>query len=217
MVQIAAERLETSRSLTRKREILEAASRVFRRQGLHATGMRDVAAELGMHVGNLYYYFDNRQALLAFCQQDTLTSLQQLARRVRNLALRTDQQLYLLIVGHVVQLNEGTPGSLAHLEVEALENPWRHKLQRQRDRYERVFRDLIRRGVEGEVFRSVDPKVAAMTILGAVNWTVKWFRPGGGKSATVIGEQCALHLVQGLLVAGATFAPQNRRLTNADA
>ncbi|NJN37316.1 MAG: helix-turn-helix transcriptional regulator [Nitrospiraceae bacterium] len=33
--------------LARQRQILEAASRVFRRKGLHATGMRDVAAELG--------------------------------------------------------------------------------------------------------------------------------------------------------------------------
>ncbi len=55
----------------RKRQILMAASRVFRRKGLHASGMRDIAAEMGMHVSNLYYYFENKQALLPSCQEET--------------------------------------------------------------------------------------------------------------------------------------------------
>ncbi|MEO8277220.1 MAG: helix-turn-helix domain-containing protein, partial [Thermoanaerobaculia bacterium] len=41
----------------RRREILAAASRLFRREGLASAGMREIAAELGMTAGNLYYYF----------------------------------------------------------------------------------------------------------------------------------------------------------------
>ena len=48
MVQKIPERAPAAdaKTLRRKRQILEAASRVFRRRGLHATGMRDIAAEL---------------------------------------------------------------------------------------------------------------------------------------------------------------------------
>ena len=35
-------------------------------------------------------------------------------------------------------------------------------------------------------------------ILGAVNWTVKWFRPGGRLPARIIGEQIAQILIGGL-------------------
>ena len=45
---------DSPRTIERKREILRAASGLFRRKGLHAAGMRDIAAELGMAVGNLY-------------------------------------------------------------------------------------------------------------------------------------------------------------------
>ncbi|HEX6901001.1 MAG TPA: hypothetical protein VF789_14855 [Thermoanaerobaculia bacterium] len=41
--------------------------------------------------------------------------------------------------------------------------------------------------------------VPALALLGAVNWTVKWFRPDGGKSAREIGRECAELLVRGLL------------------
>ena len=47
-------------------------------------------------------------------------------------------------------------------------------------------------------------KVAALALLGSVNWTVKWFRPGGGKSAREIGREIAGLMIQGLM------APEER-------
>ena len=206
MVQIAAaapspfRRPEASEKvLEKKREILDAASRVFRRQGLHATGMRDIAAELGMAVGNLYYYFKDKEEILAFVQEETLAGLLERAARIRARDLRADEKLFLLIEGHVVRLNEETPGSLAHLEVEALGEPWRSPVLARRDEYERVFREVLEEGIAAGVFRPVDVKVSALAILGAVNWTVKWFRPDGGKSAREIGRECAELLVRGMM------------------
>jgi len=188
--------------LERKRAILGAASRVFLKKGVYATGMRDIAAELGMAVGSLYYYFEDKEHLLAFVQEDALEELLALAERVRGLDRRTDARLFLLIAGHVVRLNDvdqGTPGSLAHLEVEMLGEERRPALLAQRDRYEQHLRELIEEGIVGGIFRKTDPKVAALTILGAINWTVRWFRPEGGKSAQEIGEEAAELLVRGLL------------------
>jgi AcrR family transcriptional regulator len=187
----------------KKREILVAASRVFRVRGLHATGMRDIAAELGMAVGNLYYYFKDKEELLAFVQESTLSGLLYMAARVRaQEELRVDQKVRLLLEEHVVRLNdpeEGTPGSLAHLEIEALSEGRRAAVLAQRDEYERILRRLIEEGMDRQVFRQVDAKVAALALLGAVNWTVKWFRPEGGKSAREIGREAAETLVRGLL------------------
>ena len=207
MVQISAARRPASpeprdprdKVLEKKRGILDAASRVFRRRGLQATGMRDIAAELGMAVGNLYYYFKDKEELLAFVQEDALAGLLEIAGRVRATGERADAKLFRLIEEHVVRLNEGTPGSLAHLEVEALGEPWRQEVMERRDEYERAFRDLLEAGIAAGVFRPVDPKVSALAILGAVNWTVKWFRPEGGKSAREIGREAAETLVRGLL------------------
>ena len=200
MVQTAVRTADarTDRAIERKRQILEGAARVFRRDGLHAAGMREIAAELGMHVGNLYYYFENKQALLAFCQEDALAGLLELADRVVAEGRPTDRQLEELIVGHIELLNEKTPGSLAHLEIEALDPEGRRRIQPQRDRYERVYRNLIRAGIESGTLREIDPHVATMAILGALNWTVKWFRPEGRQGAEEIGRQFALLLVDGL-------------------
>ena len=190
---------ETRRTLDRKRDILRAASEVFRRKGFHAAGMREIAAEAGMHAGNLYYYFANKQQLLAFCQEDSLSQLLDMAQRVSAASARPDEQLRQLIVEHVRILNEAIPGSLAHLEVEALEEPWRESIQKRRDEYESTIRGVIERGVRLQVFRDVDAKVTTLAVLGAVNWTVKWFQSDGVRSAASIGEEFADLLVNGLV------------------
>ena len=189
---------ETSRTLDRKRDILRAASEVFRRKGLHAAGMREIAAEAGMHAGNLYYYFANKQELLAFCQEDSLRQLLETAERVETEDRPPEEQLRELVIEHVRVLNEAIPGSLAHLEVEALEEPYRDAIQRRRDEYEAIVRRVIERGRRTGAFRDVDAKVATLAILGAVNWTVKWFQPGGDRTAESIGQEFAEILVSGL-------------------
>ncbi|HEX4952082.1 MAG TPA: TetR/AcrR family transcriptional regulator [Thermoanaerobaculia bacterium] len=193
------------RVLERKREILAAASRVFRVKGVRGTGMRDVAAALGMTVGSLYYYFRNKQELLAFCQEDGLAGLSELAAFTARLALPADARLYLLVVGHVERLNETTPGSVAHLEIEGLEGEYRAQILARRAAYEAALRALIEEGQAAGVFRPGDAKIAARAILGALNWTVKWFRPEGEKSAREIGAEFAQILVSGLLAPGRTL------------
>lgn len=189
---------DSARALEKKRDILRAASVVFRRKGLHAAGMREIAAEAGMHASNLYYYFANKQELLAFCQRDSLRQLMAMARRVTASESSPEDHLRQLIIEHVRILNEAIPGSLAHLDVEALESPWRERIRRQRDEYEEAFRQVIRKGVTTGHLRPVDPKIAGLAILGAINWTVKWFQPDGERTAASVGADLAEHLVRGL-------------------
>jgi AcrR family transcriptional regulator len=164
--------------------------------------MRDIAAAAGMAVGNLYYYFADKQALLAFCQEDALAGLLDLAARVRAMPLPADERLWLLVVGHMLRLHETTPGAIAHLDVEGLAPEARGGVLAGRDAYEGAFRAIVGEGTADGVFRDVDPKVAALTLLGALNWTAQWYRPGGGKSPRQLGEEMADVLVRGLLADG---------------
>jgi TetR/AcrR family fatty acid metabolism transcriptional regulator len=47
----------------RRREMLEAAARVFARRGFHAATIAEVAAEAGIAVGSIYLYFDTKEQL----------------------------------------------------------------------------------------------------------------------------------------------------------
>lgn len=214
MVQTAAvARLEPTGPAAdaRRREILAAASRLFRARGLHATGMREIAAELGMTAGNLYYYFPSKQDLLAYCQEATLAELLALVERAEASRGRAHQpaatRLREILVGHVVALNESTPGSLAHLEIEEVPPSRRRTLLARRRRYETSLRKLLVEGMESGELRTVDPRLATLALLGALNWTVKWFDPSGPKSAREVGESIADLLLAGIASPAAAKRP----------
>jgi AcrR family transcriptional regulator len=80
------DRSPTSRSaLRRQREreqrlqtILEAAGRLFAREGYHRTGMERIADEAEVSVGTLYFYFKNKEDLLVKLLEQTGYALRNL-------------------------------------------------------------------------------------------------------------------------------------------
>jgi TetR/AcrR family transcriptional regulator len=65
------------------------------------------------------------------------------------------------------------------MEEQALQPEDRAKLVRQRDRFERALRALVKEGIEDGSVVPCDPKLAIFVILGAMNWVAKWFKPSG--------------------------------------
>jgi len=78
----ASERMRR-KSEARRLDILRAAARVFRRSGVAAAGMREIAEEADLSPGNLYYYFAGKDELLFFCQDRTLDRMLEAAEVAR--------------------------------------------------------------------------------------------------------------------------------------
>lgn len=187
------------RAEARRLEILRAASRVFRRQGFTATGMREIAAEADLSPGNLYHYFEGKHEILFFCQDRSLDVMLAAlhATDERNGSIAAD--LKFVLKAHVRCMLDELEGSAAHLEVEALPMELRRRIIAKRDRYERGVRLLVTAGVRAGEFAPCDAGLVTRAMLGAANWTARWFRPEGPRSASAVAEALADYLVRGLL------------------
>jgi len=188
-----------ARNEARRLEILRAAARVFRRLGLSNAGMREIAQEAGLSPGNLYHYFEGKDALLLFCQQRTLERLEGVVTRARASAPSARERLEQVLRGHVLVMLDEYEGATAHLEVEALPQALRTAVIARRDAYERAIRSLVSKGVSAGEFVACDPALVTRAMLGAVNWSARWFRPDGARSPTEIADAMARYLVGGLL------------------
>jgi TetR/AcrR family transcriptional regulator len=186
------------RSETRRLEILRAAARVFRRRGLAAAGMRDIAEEADLSPGNLYYYFDSKDELLLFCQERTLEHMLASVEAANASAASSVERLRTVLRAHVLALLDELEGATAHLEVESLPDALRAPVIRKRDRYERAVRALVSAGIMRGEFAPCDAALVTRAMLGAVNWTARWYRPGGAQSAEQIADSIAEYLVKGL-------------------
>src|SRR2546429_1723568 len=59
-----ASRARTEIPVDKRRQILDAAIRVFARQGFHATRVSDIADEAGVAYGLVYHYFSSKEEVL---------------------------------------------------------------------------------------------------------------------------------------------------------
>lgn len=183
----------------RRLEILRAAGREFRSRGFMETGMRDIAQATELSPANLYNYFQGKHEILFFCQDSSLDRMLAALERARRARTSGAARLRLVIVSHLRCLLDEVEGSAAHLLTNALPARQQRYLLAKRDRYELGVRRLIASGMRSGEFLPADPALVARAMLGALNWSVQWFRPEGPKTAEEIAEQLAAYLIRGLL------------------
>ncbi len=197
---MASERVRL-RNEARRAEILRAAARVFRRLGLAKAGMREIAEEAGLSPGNLYHYFSGKDQILLFCQERTLERLLDAVGRATRGDGSAADRLRQVLRAHLHAMLDDLDGATAHLEVEALPQALRAPVIARRDAYERALRSMVAQGVARGEFGPCDPALVTRAMLGAVNWSARWYRPEGGRSSTSIADAMADYLVNGLRVA----------------
>jgi AcrR family transcriptional regulator len=187
------------RYLARRLEILRAAGKEFRLRGFAETGMRDIAAAADLSPANLYNYFHGKHEILFFCQDVSLDRMIAALDEARRLRISSAAKVRRVIVSHLRCVLDEVEGSAAHLLTNALPPRLQRTLVVKRDRYEEGVRQLIAGGARSGEFLLCDPALAARAVLGALNWSVRWFNPDGALTAAEIADGFADYLIRGLL------------------
>ncbi|HET7259645.1 MAG TPA: TetR/AcrR family transcriptional regulator [Candidatus Acidoferrum sp.] len=187
------------RYLARRMEILRAAGREFRARGFEETGMRDIAKAAELSPANLYNYFQGKHEILFFCQDSSLDRMITALGKARRMRASLATRLRFVIISHLRCLLDEVEGSAAHLLTNALPAQQQRYLLAKRDRYEQGVRNLIAAGMRTGEFVSGDAALVARAMLGALNWSVQWFRPDGPLNAEEVAEKLADYLIRGLL------------------
>lgn len=167
--------------------------------------MRDIAEAAELSPANLYNYFQGKHEILFFCQDSSLDRMIAALDKARRIRGSAAARLRFVIISHLRCLLDEVEGSAAHLLTNALPPRQQRYVVTKRDRYELGVRNLIASGMRIGEFVPGDAALMARAILGAVNWSVQWFRPDGEMTADEIAEKLADYLVRGLLVRGESF------------
>ncbi len=183
-------------------DIVAAARGLFSARGYAATSLNDIAAEIGVQKGAIYYHVPRKADLLAEIVYDLLRPIHAELERLRDLPEPVDLRLRMAIRCHMNGIIEnreaarvffedrsGLPEDVER-EVAALDHGLRS-----------VFQSLITEGVERGVFRDVDPTVATLHLLAACNWPYRWFRPDGAIAQRDFVEATIDLLMYGLVPA----------------
>ena len=155
----------------RRRQILDAAVRVFARQGFHGCRVSDIADEAGVAYGLVYHYFRSKEEVL-----DTLflERWDVLVATIDEVAAREDMapraQLH-VIASFIVDSYRYDPDLMKVIIVEvtrAANSFGRTHLVKIREAYDGIAGIVERAQAEGTFKSAVTPQYAAMAFYGAI-------------------------------------------------
>jgi AcrR family transcriptional regulator len=187
-------------NLTRE-GILEAAARIFSEKGYHATSMQDIAEAVNLQKASLYYHFSSKQEILIAILDLALDLINTRLELVLSQSLSPGDKLRQAMVSYLQTIAENQNlSAVLLLELRSLDPEIKARHASRREKFEKLWRDLIIEGNQEGIFNSVDPSLTGRAILGVLNWTVTWYRREGPRSSTEIANLFADLLLNGLLI-----------------
>ena len=163
---------------TRLEEVLHSAANIFFAKGFHATSIEDVARDVGMLKGSLYYYIKSKEDLLFRLLMAGIEDGDAFIARQIDPAGDPLEQLESAIraqIDYIIQ-NRVPFGLFLH-EFDSLSGKRQHKLISVMARYNSRFVDLVRRGQEKGTVVEGEPWIVVNGILGMCNWLYRWYDP----------------------------------------
>lgn len=196
-----------SRSTAVRDKVYAIAAEVFHRKGYDNTSMNDIAEAVGLTKAGLYHHVTSKESLLSTILEKGMDMTE--ARVIAPLRGIQDPLVRLrrLIELHLKLLLEGRQLAVTGLlhECQSLGEADRRRINRRKKEYVRAVTDIVRevldsRGMrDSGGMRALDPKVAALALLGMLNWTYQWYKPSGPVKPGQVVEQFQNLFMDGLL------------------
>ena len=193
------EKLAESKSALTRARILDAAAQVLSARRYAGLRLTDVAAEAEIQAPAIYYYYASKDELVEEVMWSgiadmrehvvaTLSALPDDSAPVDRLLAATEAHLR-----HALEISDYTPASIRNAGQVPLSIRKRQILEE--ERYGDVWRTLINDlAKEGRLRPELDPYIAQMLVLGALNWAVEWWNPRRGSlEAVVASAQSFIH------------------------
>ena len=181
--------------------ILEAAARIFGEKGYHATSMHDIADSVHLRKASLYHHFESKQEILIALLNQALDLINTNLEAVLTQSLSPDEKLRLAMDSYLQTITENQNlAAVLLLDLRSLDPHLKSLHAARREKFERLWKDLIVEGNQAGVFNSIDPSITGRAILGVMNWTVMWYHSDGPRSASEISNLFTDLLLHGLMV-----------------
>jgi AcrR family transcriptional regulator len=193
--------MEGIANLSRKEQVIRKAAELFKKKGYAAASMRDLAHLLGIEAASLYSHIKSKEEILRSLCFDMAAEFRKSLEEVeKQRDLPASEKLRKGIIGHIqVMAKDLTASAVFMNEHRHLSQPYLRDFLLLRINYINRFKSIIEEGTRsGEFKRTIDKKLAVMTLFSSLNWMPMWYDPSGLIEPIELGVQLSDMLVNGL-------------------
>ncbi|MEM7185119.1 MAG: TetR/AcrR family transcriptional regulator [Bacteroidota bacterium] len=188
------------KTATRKEEIIQVASQLFKEKGYSAVSMRDIAQAMGMKAASLYNHIESKQEILSVLVLELARKFTWGMDEVLQTQLSPLQKIEKIIQLHI-DITVNYSEALA-----ALNNDWMHlegqdleDFTEMREDYEANFRSIIKEGISLGQLRPHHPEVILFSILSTLRTLYLWYQKRGKLDVNVLKKDMAEVLLRGIV------------------
>jgi AcrR family transcriptional regulator len=167
--------------------VLDEAARLFRTNGYEGTTVREIARAAGILPGSLYCHFATKDELLRAVYR---RGVDQVSGAVLAAIERLDdpwERLEAACVAHLEAILRDDDYAQVVVRVRPSDAPGVHDdLAALRNKYEAIFASLVK---ALPLPRNTDRGALRLMLVGALNWSQTWYRPGGRLNPRAIARR----------------------------
>ena len=188
------------RSGMRREALVKAATRMFAEKGYSSTSVREIADEVGLLKGSLYYHINEKEDLLFEVIRSTMLMHADLITALRASEAPVMERLYSYlhqsVLGNIVA-REGT--IVFTRDFQFLSDARRAMIKAMRREHDSLLRDLIAEAQDaGAVAPEIDVKLAALSILTLNGAIYRWYDPSGDAPPAAFARELTRYHLRGL-------------------
>ena len=174
-----------------KRRLYEVAIELFGQQGFHAVSIRDIATALGQQSSAIYFHVSSKQDLLyELAVIGHQSHYEALRDALMDAGADPRDQVTAVARAHVRQhLDYPSLARLTNRELRALSKEHHQAVVEIRSQSERLFVDVIERGVRMGVFSTTDPFLDAKALGAMAMRLPEWWTPDSPRTREQILER----------------------------
>lgn len=174
----------------RRKELTRQAAQLFVQEGFDRTTVRMLAQEMGIKSGSLFHHFRDKQEILAAVIEEGTHNALVLARQALGASDNTPQaRLHAMARAHLeTLLTDRNAHVVALYEWRRLDAESRDHLIHLRDAYEALWKEVIDEAIAADLIRG-DRFLVARFVMGALNWTVRWYDPAGPRCPDDLAQE----------------------------
>src|SRR5882724_8241213 len=189
----------------KRNELIRVAANLFKDRGYRSTSLNDVAQVAGLDRATVYYYVGSKEELFREAVQglldDNVTRAEQLVRAKLPAREKLEKIIELLVFSY----DKNYPYAQVYIQqdmqkVADASTSWAKEMSLQTHRFEKAVLAIIHEGVKGGAFRADVPvDLIANTVFGVVNWTHRWYKPGGKHTPQAVADAFCKLVLDGLV------------------
>ncbi|QJQ94914.1 MULTISPECIES: TetR/AcrR family transcriptional regulator [Halomonadaceae] len=174
----------------RRKELTRLAAQLFVQEGFDRTTVRMLAHEMGIKSGSLFHHFRDKQEILcAVIEEGTENALTIAREALASCDGTPEARLHAMARAHLeTLLTDRNAHVVALYEWRRLDAEAREHLSHLRDAYEALWQEVIDDAVIAGLIRG-DTFLVSRFVLGALNWTVRWYDPAGSRTPEELASE----------------------------